>query len=922
MSASPFVVRFADESATTHSLVGGKGANLGLLTQAAFPVPPGFTVTTNAYEAFSAIGVGAEIARLASALDHDDAAALERDTAAIRDLIEQGSFPDDVASQIVSSYAALGDEPYVAVRSSGTAEDLAEASFAGMHDTYLDIRGAEDVLDAIKRCWASLWTARAASYRHTKGFDSSHGIAVVVQTMVGSEVSGVMFTANPLTAATDEIVINSSWGLGEAIVSGITTPDEFVLYAETLLVRSKILGSKEKRVVRDQSTGVGTVVEDVPEDERARFTLDESQLADLAELGRRVQAHYEGFPQDTEWGYADRQFYLLQSRPVTGVDISWDADVDAWQLPPEPPTDTVWTRAWSDDIWCGPISPLFYSIRARANHEGHRTSQLTYGNPDISSLRSWKFYRGNAYFNCEIEREFVPRTVWPAMRAGNLGFIPPAWHQEVLDRPFSIVSYVKMQARMAAIGRTSFAMTWIDQHRKTFFVKRAPELDGLPGDRLRRLSDSALKKHIDEMCELETQFIVPMWPGFFVHARDAFGALALMVGHWYDGERTTAFNDLITGVPESTKTIIENSALWRLAQRIRESESLTAVFEANENEAFFAAVGETDEGRAWKQDYDAFVTEHGHRGHADRDLYFRRRAEDSSIDYRSLRAFLASEGSKDPAVMEHETEVRRRQFIQEVAYNMRKKAFGGLRANLFLSTLNYVDQFLMFRDNERWFVDRITFSFKRGLLELNRRLAERGVFAEGNDFDYLMLTREELFEVFDGHGNMKLVRAKIEARARHFDMVHKRESTNPQYLVANKNADLEYGRRPDENDPDGLLRGAGTSGGTVEGVARVIKDLGEIGRVASGEILITNSTDPGWTPVFSVIAAIVLETGGLLAHGSCLAREYGMPAVHLPSAIRLIPDGSRIRINGDAGTIELLDEAAPVSAELAEPVSV
>ena len=222
------IIAFDDDDAARHDLVGGKGANLGRLVAAGFPVPPGFTVTVEAYRDFM-IGAGLQerVVELMSSLAFEDADAVATATAGFRDLIIAASVPDSLNDQIRSSFARyIEGGTRVAVRSSGTAEDLAEASFAGMHDTYLDVLGADAVLDAVKRCWASLWTARATTYRGNRGFDQDTvALAVVVQTMVSSDVSGVMFTANPLTTNTYEFVVNASWGLGEAIVSGLVTPD-------------------------------------------------------------------------------------------------------------------------------------------------------------------------------------------------------------------------------------------------------------------------------------------------------------------------------------------------------------------------------------------------------------------------------------------------------------------------------------------------------------------------------------------------------------------------------------------------------------------------------------------------------------------------------------------------------------------------
>lgn len=231
-----------------------------------------------------------------------------------RRLIVGTEVPPAIAAEIISCYAKLG-------------ADLDGASFAGLHDTYLDIRGDDAVIDAVKRCWASLRTARAVSYRKTQGFNAFPSLAIVVQQMVESEVSGVMFTGNPINTATDELMINASRGLGEAVVSGIVTPDEYIVSHRNLKVLQKTLGSKRVQVIRDTEKGVGTIHCEMPEEKRARYTFSDEQVAELAAVGRKVQAAYEGMPQDIEWGYAGGKVYVLQSRPVTGVAFSRDADV-------------------------------------------------------------------------------------------------------------------------------------------------------------------------------------------------------------------------------------------------------------------------------------------------------------------------------------------------------------------------------------------------------------------------------------------------------------------------------------------------------------------------------------------------------------------------------------------------------------------
>src|SRR6516162_7066620 len=368
---APNIIWFTDPAGTDIDKVGGKGANLGRLANAGFPVPPGFVVDTGAYLAHIE-SIRTDISGALAKISYDDAEALEKAVEQIRGWIIAAGMPANIAAGITNAYAQLGDV-YVAVRSSGTAEDLEGASFAGLHDTYLDIKGADDVLDAVKRDWASLWTARAVAYRKSGGFTEFPSIAVVVQTMVASEVSGVMFTGNPLNAATDEIMLNASCGLGEAVVQGITTPDEYIIWHKNFKVLEKTLGSKEVEIVRNPETGRGTVQRDADPARRDEFTLTDEAASELAEIGVGVQALYEGFPQDLEWGYADGEFFVLQARPVTGVEFAWDADVtESVQGNSEAvPYDNIWSRVFPEEMWTGAISPLMFSWRCWGLNQCH-----------------------------------------------------------------------------------------------------------------------------------------------------------------------------------------------------------------------------------------------------------------------------------------------------------------------------------------------------------------------------------------------------------------------------------------------------------------------------------------------------------------------------------------------------------------------
>jgi pyruvate,water dikinase len=894
-------VRFIDTGSTIAAAVGGKGANLGVLAHAKFPVPDGFTVTTTAYTQFLAEGGMAETVQgIVGQIDFGDATAVDKRTAEIRALLEGAAMPAPIADAIRSRYAELGAQTRVAVRSSGTAEDLAGASFAGQHDTYLHIRGAEGVIDAVKRCWASLWTARATAYRAHKGFAQDEvGIAVVVQTMVDSEVAGVMFTANPIAGLTSEIGIDASWGLGEAVVSGLVTPDSFLLDRITLEVKNRTLGTKEQRIRLDDAAGAGTVHEEVPATQRDAYCLTDAQLSELGELGLRVTAHYDEIPQDTEWALADGKFYLLQARPVTGTVLSWDEDVEYWQQGPDD-SSMMWSRAMSDDGWTGAVTPLFYSIRARSFSEWYWRDNALAGLPELAGRRWQKYHRGTVYWSTESfdlwNSRYVPSSVRPAMLANT----DPLKREEILSAPNSYLALAKLFLRMQIVDPRHGVTSWV-KVQDDYIYNRRIEAAGQSDEAILAMTDRQLMTYIDERVRWEIDYIKDICLGYVLHWIAAGQALAAAIMKWYSGPNAAgALMDLLTGSEKPTVTAVENLQLWHLSRTIYDSPELTALFRAHPGAEFFAQLDTLEGGRKFKAAYDAFVAEYGPRGHADRDIYFIRRVEDPAVDYRMLAAFLEVDPSHDPEVMEHAAQARKAAAAADIEANLRAQPLGFLKAEIFKLLNAYNQKLLTERDNQRGFVDIATFAYKRPLTELNRRAMERGLFDD--DRDYFFLAQQELFDVFTGKANMTLTRAKIAGRKHNFDLVNNKDRTNPMYLRNGREVVLDDGA-------DAGLRGIPTSGGTATGIARVVKNLDEIGKVKQGEIMICNSTDPGWTPVFLLLAGAVFETGGAFAHCSCISREYGIPAIQVPGALHKIPDGATITIDGNTGAITLHDEA-------------
>lgn len=306
-------------------LVGGKGANLGEMTQAQIPVPPGFIVTAHTYTRFlEQAGLRPTIQKLLSPLDYNDSARLQKVSEEIKSLIRSTPVPQQIAAEIKKAYRELGGGP-VAVRSSATAEDLADASFAGQQATFLNVVGEDEVVDAVRACWASLFEARAIFYRADKGFEHLEvAIAVPVQRMVQSFRSGVMFTLEPVTGDRSKIAIEALFGLGEAVVSGELTPDLYVLDKASLRILEKRVVNQERQLVRNPQAGAEDEVNiwlAVPNDLRQQQKLSDEQIVALATIGKRVEEHY-GFPQDIEWAEEGGELDILQTRPVTALAIA------------------------------------------------------------------------------------------------------------------------------------------------------------------------------------------------------------------------------------------------------------------------------------------------------------------------------------------------------------------------------------------------------------------------------------------------------------------------------------------------------------------------------------------------------------------------------------------------------------------------
>lgn len=823
------IVSLSDVGRGDLARAGGKGASLGQRLQEGFPLPDGFVVTSAAYRAFVAErGLGAALERELAAPDvgRADPAACERVSAAIREAFEGAAMPSALEAELCAAWRALGGGP-VAVRSSATAEDLPDASFAGQQETVLGVREEAAVVAAVRRCWSSLWTSRAIAYRVRHGFAHEEvSLAVVVQRMVEPEAAGVLFTVDPV-GGRDEMVINASWGLGEAVVSGWVTPDLWRLSRADGRVLAHTVGSKDRRVV--SAPGGGTVTEEVPAELRARLCLSEGALRELFVLGRKVE-DAEGTPQDLEFAWAGGKVVLLQSRPVT-----------TRALPPRE-LSAGQRRMLDDVLEHYPTAPLpldeeplqrgYEQLLAMARHVGLRMPPAT----ELFRMDDDGLFRVAPA--APRPGLGLARLPWAVVRAWRLE--PSAWGSR------SRAEGVDLEALRAASPAA------LDEQGLLSLARRALEA----GYRVARI-----------------RFSEVILPGAL---RGAWlGALARLAG-----ERVDPFAWL-GGL--SYRTVEIEHGLQTLADRVLASPAMRASYAAVGGELDTGGLAATAEGEALLSAIDAFLAEHGARTAAAY-LPFSARSwrEDPSGVHLALRAIVRA-GKADAAAARARGGEERLQALANSVRARLPRIFHGT----FERTLAAYRAAHVAREASLYAIEEAYGVARGAMAELGRRLAARGLLVVGAHVVFARMTEVE--EAMGGALSAAGLRARV-ARRRAL-----REVAGQVWRA----------QRPvPARLPGAALAGTPGSPGVASGPVRVILGPGDFGRLNPGEVLVCPYTDPTWTPLFSLAAAVVSDTGGPLSHAAIVAREYGIPAVlGTECATTTLVDGEAVVVNGSAGLV-------------------
>jgi rifampicin phosphotransferase len=806
-------------------VVGGKGLSLGLLAQAGLPVPPGFCLTSAVHRRHRGQGVSSQ---------------------------------PDVAALIRSAYQQLG-EGVVAVRSSATAEDGAVTSFAGQQETILGVQGAEAVCAAIDRCWVSLDTDRARAYRRHQGVEEAGlAMAVVVQRLVDAEAAGVLFTRNPLDPAANTMLVEASWGLGESVVSGKVMPDRFRLDHASGQVLDRQIAVKTQ-----QLTAAGQ--QPVPVEKQKIACLDDAGLAQLADLGRQVEAFYKG-PRDVEWAWADGRFWLLQARPITTADAAEREQVRREEIAAlaarSEPGGTVWSKFNLSESLPEP-TPMTWAIvgRLMAGKGGSGQMLRDFGcdpDPSMDDEGAFELVCGRTYCNLSREARLYSSRVphEHSFKKLKANLAKAQYPVATPKTPETFWSSVRLAFRMpgymaqvvrAAVLRQTFAQTFPQRFRAEIIPAFVKETDEERRQDLSGLTGEALLERLEVWIQRT----------LYTFARDSLKPTALAHSVMAQLEQKLA---------RTLGPVRAKSAL----------QALTMGVHPDEEADLPQAVREAAQGRL---DRVLFRERFGHHGGKEMELAEPRWSEDQAALDRYL-AFAQAGGKRQVESSGSGWE----QIATEAKLPANQKP-------AFKAEVELLQTLLGLRETAKHYLLRGYALIRRILVELdNRHRLNGGIFYLLPDELPRLIKGEDFTALITQRKRRRMLALSLEA---------------PPVVFSD---DLEALGRPfPVSSTDKVLTGVALSAGVGEGPALVLHEPTTEEAPVEEYILVCPSTDPAWVPLFLRARGLVMETGGVLSHGAIVAREFGLPGVAgLPGVMQQIQTGQRLRIDGVNGTVTIL----------------
>jgi rifampicin phosphotransferase len=891
---SSYVFGFQDIDKTKLMIVGGKGANLGELSRIeGIRVPDGFCISTEAFEKI--MGETSSIHELLdqlSLLKVEDRDKIGELSSEIRRVIGGIAIPEDIHEEITPSLSRLGANNAYAVRSSATAEDLPTASFAGQQDTYLNIIGEEAILKHISKCWASLFTDRAVIYRMQNGFDHNKvHLSVVVQKMVFPRAAGILFTADPVSSNRKVLSIDASFGLGEALVSGLVNADSYKV-RNGKIIEKKI--SAKKLAIYALKDG-GTQAQEIEPERQSRQTLTDEQMLQLERIGRKIEAHF-GHPQDIEWCLVDDTFYIVQSRPITTL----------YPIPEVNDRENhVYISVSHQQMMTDPMKPLglsFFLLTTNAPMRKAGGRLFVDVTQNLAALASREMLLNVMGQHDPLMKDALMTII----ERGDFIQSSPDEQQEQrpgqnkIDRLFAGV-HTQIESDPTIVSAfITRSQTSIEALKQTISTKSGSDL---------------LDFILEDIQVLKKVLFDPQSSAVFMAAIEASSWINENMEKWL-GEKNVA-DTLSQSVPNNITSEM-GLELLDVADVIRPYPAVIAYLEQVTDENFLDELVQFDGGQEVHDAISAYLNKYGMRCAGEIDITRPRWSEKPTT---LLPMILSNVKNFEPGESKRRFEQGREEALQkeqELLDRLQQLPDGEQKASETKRMISLIRNFIGYREYPKYGIVSRYFVYKQALLKEAERLVQANVIREKEDIYYL--TFEELREVVrtkrlqksevEGQGNRKGL--PLPSTPDFWSLIGKRKDEYKFYekltppRVITSDGEIVAGKYKRENLPAGVLVGLPVSAGVIEGRARVIFNI-EDADLEDGDIVVTPFTDPSWTPLFVSIKGLVTEVGGLMTHGAVIAREYGLPAVvGVENATGLIGDGQRIRVNGTEGYVEIL----------------
>ncbi|WP_316810649.1 phosphoenolpyruvate synthase [Pedobacter heparinus] len=870
---SGYILAFQEIDSTKLAMVGGKGANLGELSRIEdVLVPEGFCVTTKAFkeiiganEAFNSLLDQLAILKADKRNDISEA------SAKIRKLIEETAIPEDIANQVTRYLQQMGENNAFAVRSSATAEDLPTASFAGQQDTYLNIIGIGPILKHIRKCWASLYTDRAVVYRLQNGFDHRKVyLSVVIQKMIFPDVAGIMFTADPVNSNRKVLSVDASFGLGEALVSGLVNADNYKV-SEGRIIDKKI--PAKKLAVYALKDG-GTKTQEVELKKQTWQALTDEQVLHLHRIGRKIEAHFE-CPQDIEWCLAKGTFYIVQSRPITTL----------YPIPEANDQENhVYISVGHQQMMTDAMKPLGLSLwQLRAARPMFKAGGRLF--VDVADSLATPAGRENLLEAMGQHDPLIEEALQTVVARGD--FIKSLPNDEKAPIPVKSTKGMSSADILAQVGNDPATVADLVRHNEASVAALKQDIQTKSGP---ELFDFIL----EDIRQSKQMIFDAQHMGVIIAAMNASSWINDKMNEWL-GEKNVA--DTFSQSVSNNITSEMGLALLDVADTIRPYPELIEYLQQVKDDNFLDELVQFDGGQEVRNAIEAYLDKYGMRCAGEIDLTKTRWSENPTI---LVPIILGNIKNFEPGAGKLKFEQGLQEALKkerELADRLATLPGGEQKVKETKQMISLLRNFAGYREYPKYGIVNRFFVYKQALLKEAEQLLRAKVITDKADIYYL--TFEELREMIRTHkpAHQLISKRKDEFKAD--------EKLNPPRVITS-DGEIISGKYKHENLPGGAIAGLAVSSGIVEGRARVILNM-EDADLEDGDILITTFTDPSWTPLFVSIKGLVTEVGGMMTHGAVIAREYGLPAiVGVDNATRLIKNGQRIRLNGTEGYVELL----------------